>query len=296
MMNLMHWRLLVAVADTGNISKAAERCGITQSGASQAIAQLEDALGARLFARERRQTTPTALGGEVVEHARAMLSSLTAIQQLADGARGLQRGRIRVAAFPSVFALLLPPLLRQFRRLHPGIEVVALEGGDDEVDAWLADDTVDLGVVLNPSPGRDALMLGRDAWVALLPPEHALARRGAAVTLAELAGQPFILATGGCSVNGQSLAAQAGLALADVRVTVRDWASAFALVREGMGVALVPESTLPAERQGVRVLQLEAPIYRDFALVCSCAGAASPAVAVLLELIRTRLQAARRQR
>ncbi len=290
MMNLMHWRLLVAVADTGNISKAAERSGITQSGASQAIAQLEQALGAPLFARERRQTMPTALGGEVVGHARAMLSSLAAIQQLADGARGLQRGRIRLAGFPSVFALLLPPLLRQFRRLHPGIEVVAIEGGDDEVEAWLADGTVDLGVVLNPAPRRGALSVGRDAWVALLPPEHALARGGASVALADLAGQPFILATGGCSVNGRSLAQAAGLALADVRVTVRDWASAFALVREGMGVALVPESTLPAARQGVRVLPLAAPIHRDFGLVCSSAGAASPAVAALLELIRARLQ------
>ena len=62
MMNLMHWRMLVAVADCGSITGAAERVGMTQSGASQAIAQLEDTLGVALFTRERRQTVPTAVG------------------------------------------------------------------------------------------------------------------------------------------------------------------------------------------------------------------------------------------
>lgn len=52
MMNLLHWRLLVAVADAGNISRAAEEIGMTQSGASQAIAQLEASLGFPVFTRE----------------------------------------------------------------------------------------------------------------------------------------------------------------------------------------------------------------------------------------------------
>ena len=62
MMNLLHWRLLVAVADAGNISRAAEEIGMTQSGASQAIAQLESSLGFSVFIRERRYIGVTALG------------------------------------------------------------------------------------------------------------------------------------------------------------------------------------------------------------------------------------------
>src|SRR5690348_12997096 len=62
MTNLMHWRLLVAIADTGSVSSAAERCGITQSGASQAISQLEDMLGIRVLVRDRRKTTVTSIG------------------------------------------------------------------------------------------------------------------------------------------------------------------------------------------------------------------------------------------
>ncbi len=290
MMNLLHWRLLVAIADAGNISRGAESVGITQSGASQAIAQLEASLGFALFTRERRHVGVTALGEQVVDHARAMLAQLDAIRTLADDSRGLSGGRIRLASFPSVISTLLPALLWDFRRLHPGIELVALEGTDEEVEEWLAAGTVELGVVLNPEPGRAAVILGQDAWVAVLPANHRLARRSTArgITLEELADQPFILATGGCSVNGKSLMVQASLALSDVRVTVRDWMSASVLVREGMGVALIPESTLPEEQRGLCVLPLTPTIHREFGLVCSHAGSASRPTQALLAGLRKR--------
>lgn len=285
MMNLLHWRLLVAAADAGNISRAAECVGITQSGASQAIAQLEESLGFQVFVRARRHIDVTALGERVIAHARVMLEQLSAINSLADDCRGLNGGRIRLASFPSVISTLLPGLLRDFQRRHPGIELVALEGTDEEVEEWLAADAVDLGVVLNPVPEREVTVLGRDAWVAVLPNAHPLARRASesGVTLTELAAQPFILATGGCAVNGQSLMVQAGLSLSDIRVTVRDWVSGCKLVREGLGVALVPESTLPDEKRGLRVLPVVPGIYREFGLVCSEAGKSSPPVHVLLE-------------
>lgn len=287
MMNLAHWRLLVAVADAGTISAAAERVGISQSGASQAIAQLEATLGFAVFTRERRQVGVTALGEQVIEHARAMLAGLQAIRTLADDSRGLSGTRIRLASFPSVFATMLPGLLRDFQRRHPGIDVVALEGTDEEVEAWLAAGTVDVGVVLNPGNDRSAVMLGQDAWMAVLPPAHPLARRASerGVALHELAAEPFILATGGCAVNGRQLLEAVGLTLSDVRVTVRDWASACVLVREGLGVALVPESTLPEDRRGLRVMPVLPVIQRMFGLVCSPAGATSrPTQAFLQEL------------
>lgn len=284
-MNLLHWRLLVAVADAANISRAAERVGITQSGASQAIAQVEAALGIQVFTRERRYIGLTALGEQVIDHARAMLLCFEAIRALSDESRGLGLRRIRLASFPSVISTVLPPLLRAFQRRHPGVELVALEGTDEEVEAWLANDTVDLGVVLNPEAERHAMILGQDAWMAVLPNNHPLARRSSTqgITLDELVAEPFILATGGCKVNGQSLVEQAGLALSDIRVTVRDWNSACMLVKEGLGVALIPDSALPKEQRGMRVMQLATPVHRKFGLVCSSTGRSAPAVQLLME-------------
>lgn len=285
MMNLQHWRLLVAVADASNISRGAEVTGMTQSGASQAIAQLESSLGFPVFVRERRHIGVTALGEQVIEHARMMLAQLTAIRELADESRGLEGGRIRLASFPSVTSTLLPGLLRSFKRLHPGMEVVVLEGTDEEVEEWLATDTVELGVVMNPAPGRADVILGQDAWVAVMPASFPLAG-ASGITLQQLAGQPFVLATGGCVVNGKSLIEQAGLPLSDVRVKVRDWISACMLVREGMGIALVPESALPAERRGLSVVPVTPAIHREFGLVCSPSGKASGVTQALLKGVR----------
>ncbi len=285
MMNLLHWRLVVAVADASNISRAAEEVGMTQSGASQAIAQLEASLGFAIFTRERRHVGVTALGERVVKEARSMLARLDAIRALADESRGLSGGRIRLASFPSVTSTLLPGLLRDVKRLHPEIEVVVLEGTDLEVEEWLAADTVDLGVVMNPVPGRADAILGQDAWVAVLPANHRLARyaRTCGITLEELADQPFVLATGGCAVNGKSLMEQTGLELSDVQVTVRDWISACLLVREGLGVALIPESALPDELRGLCIVPVTPSLCREFGLVCSQAGKASRATRTLLE-------------
>lgn len=287
MMNLMHWRLVVAVADHGNITRAAERVGMTQSGASQALALMEETLGVQLFSRESRQTLPTAIGLPVIEQARLMLGALQTIRQTVDSVRPMLRGTIRLASFPMVLASFLPPLLRQFNRLYPGIEVVALEVSDDEVETLLAAGLVDVGVVLNPAPERNAGPLGRDEWVAVVPAGHPLALRGTeqGVSLPELTALPFVLATGGCSTNARSLAAEVGLQLQDVRVEVREWSSAFTLVREKLGVTLVPEMTLPAERQGLRVIALQPRIERVFSLVLPAGQTPSAAVQALLDLV-----------
>lgn len=287
MMNLMHWRLMLAVADAGNITHAAAEVGMTQSGASQAIANLEDMLGAPLFTRERRQTLPTALGLRVADEARTMLDALGRIQSIAQDARGVARSTLRLASFPMVFSTILPPVLRRFRQLHPAFEVVSLEASDDEVEALLAAGAVDAGVVLNPAPDRHVCPLGQDEWMAVLPAAHPLARAGNAIDLAELAAQPFVLATGGCSVHAQSVAQDAGIAIADVRATVQDWSSAFTLVREGLGVSLVPALTLPDNRRGLRVLRLATPLFRSFALATSAQSADSAPVLALFSTLRS---------
>lgn len=99
MMNLLHWRLLAAVADLGNITRAAERVGMTQSGASQAIAQLEALLGFQVFVRERRNISVTALGDEVTKHARLMLAQLDAIRRLSEESVAYRAGVSALAAF-----------------------------------------------------------------------------------------------------------------------------------------------------------------------------------------------------
>ncbi|CAI2530448.1 LysR family transcriptional regulator [Serratia marcescens] len=290
MHNLLHWRLLVAVADNGTITQAAALCGMTQSAASQAIAQLETMLSTRLLVRQPHNVVRTQSGLQIVAHARTMLEGLRAIQQCAQQAGNAHAGKIRLASFPSAFSTLLPPLLRKFRRLYPDIELITLEGTDHEVESWLTSATADIGVVLNPAPERLCFPLGEDTWLAVVPSAHPLARARRPVALDALFRLPFILATGGCDVNAQSLAQQSGLALADIRATVSDWQTALTLVREGTGVALMPASVIPPDALGVCALPLVAPVYRRFGLACSSEAAALPPVQTLLNYLREQEQ------
>ncbi len=290
MHNLLHWRLLVAVADNGTITQAAALCGMTQSAASQAIAQLETMLSTRLLVRQPHNVVLTQSGLQIVAHARTMLEGLRAIQQCAQQAGNAHAGKIRLASFPSAFSTLLPPLLRKFRRLYPDIELTTLEGTDHEVESWLTSATADIGVVLNPAPERLCFPLGEDTWLAVVPSAHPLARARRPVALDALFRLPFILATGGCDVNAQSLAQQSGLALADIRATVSDWQTALTLVREGTGVALMPASVIPPDALGVCALPLVAPVYRRFGLACSSEAAALPPVQTLLNYLRKQEQ------
>ncbi|EMH1199262.1 LysR family transcriptional regulator [Serratia marcescens] len=290
MHNLLHWRLLVAVADSGTITQAAALCGMTQSAASQAIAQLETMLSTRLLVRQPHNVVLTQSGLQIVTHARTMLEALRAIQQCAQQAGNAHAGKIRLASFPSAFSKLLPPLLRKFRRLYPDIQLITLEGTDHEVESWLTSAAADIGVVLNPAPERQCFPLGEDAWLAVVPSAHPLARARRPVALDALFRLPFILATGGCDLNAQSLAQQSGLALADIRATVSDWQTALTLVREGTGVALMPASVIPPDALGVCALPLVAPIYRRFGLACSSEAAARLPVQTLLSYLREQEQ------
>ncbi|TXE50954.1 MULTISPECIES: LysR family transcriptional regulator [Serratia] len=290
MHNLLHWRLLVAVADNGTITQAAALCGMTQSAASQAIAQLETMLSTRLLVRQPHNVVLTQSGLQIVAHARTMLEGLRAIQQCAQQAGNAHAGKIRLASFPSAFSKLLPPLLRKFRRLYPDIELITLEGTDHEVESWLTSATADIGVVLNPAPERLCFPLGEDTWLAVVPSAHPLARARRPVALDALFRLPFILATGGCDVNAQSLAQQSGLALADIRATVSDWQTALTLVREGTGVALMPASVIPPDALGVCALPLVAPVYRRFGLACSSEAVTQPPVQTLLNYLREQEQ------
>ena len=284
-MNLTQLRSLIAVAEAGSFTAAATSVGVTQSGMSQALAALEESLGVKLLARQQHGVELTAFGEQALDHARAALAHLEAIRKEAAEVTGEEAGSVRIAAFPSIFATVLPPILRRFRSRHPGIQLVALETDDREVEAWLEAGSIDLGIVLNPLPDSGAVPIGQDAWVAVLPSAHRLGRRST-LSFAELAAEPFVLATGGCHVHARTLAEAAGLSLEDVQMEVRDWTSAIALVREGVGVSLVPESTLPDNRKGLRTARLDPSLCRRFGLMASPVRKRSRAANLLIDLAR----------
>jgi DNA-binding transcriptional LysR family regulator len=265
---LTQLRALVAVADAGGFTTAAQRLRLTQSGISQAIAALEAALTVPLVTRDRGGVTATDIGTTILSHAREILAHVEAMQQHAARAAGLEFGTLRIATVGSAAARLLPPMLRTFRRRHPAIEVILLEGTDQEVVTWVRSRVADIAFVAADAAdisGLTARPVAADQLLLVVPAGHRLANRARA-TLAEVRGEPLLMSAGGCEPIIRGALDRAGVEL-PVRMIVRDIGTLIALVGEGFGVTLVPELAMPTSRGRVRALPLEPTVRRRLVAV-----------------------------
>jgi DNA-binding transcriptional LysR family regulator len=268
---LRHLEYFVAVAEELSFTRASARLHIVQSGVSSAIQALEHELDAILFDRDRHRVALTDAGRVLLPEARATLAAAQAAKDAIGEARAGLRGTLTVGTMQSTGSLDLPALLGRFYAAHPGVLVrLRLSSAGS---AGLAGEVLsgDLDLALLSVPGRPPAGLSvhrisDEQLLLVCPQDHPLARAmRRPVTLAQLAGQPFVDFTpgwGNRAVADRAFAA-AGLGR-EVRFEVADFVTAASLVRNGLGVALLPESfaatvpDLPAVR--VASTQLNWPV------------------------------------
>jgi DNA-binding transcriptional LysR family regulator len=289
-MNLAQLRAFAAVAHSGSVSDAAVRLGLTQSAVSHALASLERELGARLIIRDRTGCLLTELGTRILPDAAEALRHAGRIADIAAAESGLREGQLRIGLIPSGSSALLP-LIAQFQRRYPGVKVAVFEGTDQEVSDWIDDRTVDLGVVAGPRPDLETVPLAEDEMLAVIPSGHQMASRGE-ITLAGLAGEPFLMSAGGCEPAIRRLHDQHRVPLTPAsRVT--DMATLLAMVREGLGVSIIPALSLGTSHDGITVLPLRPRVPRILLLSARDADL-SPAAGSFLSHVRDVSQSARK--
>ncbi|KAM9862610.1 LysR substrate-binding domain-containing protein [Leucobacter sp. BZR 635] len=268
-------RYVVAVAETGNFTRAAERCRVVQSALSHQIKALERELGLTLFARTSRRVELTAAGEAFLPAARASLAAAERAKAEASAATGEVRGSLAVGLIPTVTAVDVPAALAAFHRAHPAVRISLRGGGSDAFVAAIAAGTLDVAVLglpeETPVTGVASLELAREELVAVVPEGHVLAggpgdSAGAdgtpATTLAALAahveggGATFADFPAGTPGREQSdLAfARAGV-VREVAFEALDVALLLDLVRAGLVVAILPRGLLAGE-PGVRAVAL----------------------------------------
>src|SRR4051794_39824430 len=123
MLDVKRMRVLKEVAAHGSFSAAAESLAYTQSAVSQQIAALERETGAVLVERNARGVKLTDAGRALVCHTEAILARLSDAEAELDAIAGLRGGRLRLVAFPSAAASIMPPAIARFREQHPGVEL-----------------------------------------------------------------------------------------------------------------------------------------------------------------------------
>lgn len=244
----------VAVAELGSFTAAAAAGGYTQSAVSRQIAALEDACGVELFARGARGVRLTSAGDHLLPHARALLDRFADTARALDRLRKLDAGMLRLGAFPTANAALVPRALARFHEGHPGVELRLREGTTERLLPLLETGELDVAVVstykMPTLPAEDLIHLLDDPLLIALPRGHRLARRRR-IPLAELAEDPWIVADSPDALAAlHARCAVAGF-VPRTPLRVAEWISKLGLVAQGFGVTLMPSLAAGAARADV---------------------------------------------
>lgn len=280
-MNLSQLEVLVALTETGSFTEAANRVGLTRSAASHALANLEAELGVPLMERERGNAVPTAIGNCIMYHAREILARVETIHQEAAEARGLRAGKLRIGVISSISAGILSGILRKFRQEYPDIEVVTFEGTAEVVADWIQASTVDVGFVVRPSPDIESLTIGRDTVRVIVPLNHRL-RSQRDVRMETLTDQAFIMPKIACDFFDPAAHDSEPTSL-QKRFEASDVQTILAMVREGLGITILPEMLLPAQVEGVHLLSINPPMMFTYGVGVRSMRSASPAAKLFMQ-------------
>jgi DNA-binding transcriptional LysR family regulator len=187
-------RAFLTVADTGNVTRAAELLHLVQPAVSRQLRLLEDDIGAGLFERERHGMVLTAAGKALLVYARRAMLELDRARAEIGGAVDGIGGLVTVGLLPSTCDLISSPLVSTVAASHPGIRLRIAMGYAGTLRPWLETGEIDAALLYGAerSPNIHATPLLEEAlWVVGAP--SARLRRHKPVSLASLAGQPLIL-------------------------------------------------------------------------------------------------------
>lgn len=288
-MTFTQLEIFALVAELRGFTAAASKLGISQSAVSHALKSLEHELGVDLIMRHQSSVEVTEIGRQLLLRTREILGLSEAMRQEIAAARGLSRGSLRIGSFgPTSSLKLLPAILEGYRERYPGIDVHVDEGSDAEVTQWILERRVDVGFVVLPDERFDTVSLVEDQLVALIPADHALARRRS-VTLAELCDSPFIMTEAGCATLIEPLFTAAGL-VPQIRYRIAQVITILGMVERGDGVSIVAELALPdriaATHPGFVSLPLKPAAKRRVGLAVRDQRQATPAAKAFLQVAK----------
>jgi DNA-binding transcriptional LysR family regulator len=260
LMEIVWLRVFREVARHGSFTAAASSLRYTQSAVSRQIAALESDTGTTLFDRVPRGVRLTDEGRCLLEHADAVLGRLDTARRDLAALRDLDLGRLRIGAFATADAALVPRAMAAFHASHPNVALTLTESLSPVQITQLRDGDLDVGVLSAPpgrSPDTDGLELTHlldDPILVAVPREHRLARRRT-LRLAELAGEHWIAGWHSPEDTLMGTALPNGFR-PEIRYVVPGWTAKLGLVAAGLGITLVPGLAAGAARADILIKRL----------------------------------------
>jgi len=293
-LELRQLRYFVTVAEELHFGRAAARLHMTQPPLSQAIAALEDLLGAPLFVRNRRAVALSPAGSALLPEARRMLAEADTLAELVRRAAAGEAGRLTIAFITSADYSVLPPFLRRYSERYPDVHLSLREATSDVQVEELLRGRIDAGFLIPPLPDKalaelDYMKVLDEPLILCAPAGLDLPPDGAPVRLQDLPHLPLIIFPREVSpaLHDAILSCwrAAGITPAVGQQAIQ-MQTIVSLVSAGMGLALVPQSVSNLMRPGVEYRALADPTPHVDTGIAWRRDNPSPVLQGFLELLR----------
>ena len=241
-MEMHQLRYAVAVARSGNFSRAAEQCHVSQPSLSQQILKLEEELGERLFDRTKRETKVTPHGEAFLRRAIRILEEVDAATREAHDAKELISGVISIGVIPTIAPYLLPEVMAAFTREYPGVEMIVQEETTGRLLKLLQGYEIDFALISPPfdAEGLQTQHLLEEELLLALPRKHPLVAKKS-VSSVDLEGEKMILMKEGHCLGDQVLNfCNRSEVRPQISFRSAQLETIQSLIAAGMGISLIP--------------------------------------------------------
>lgn len=289
---LRQLQYVVAVAETLSFRKAAENCHVSQPSLSAQLAQLEAAIGVRLFERDRRRVLLTSAGALLVDRARRLLVDTAQLIDAAKRAGNALAGKLNVGVIPTIAPYLLPSVTPAVRNKYPSLTLLWTEDKTDLLIRGLEAGTLDAAVVaLEAKLGGniESETIARDPFVLVTAAGHRLGIKGQPLSAADLRDEDVLLLDEGHCFREQALSFCETARAHELEFRATSLPTLVQMVAGGAGVTLLPKLALATEtsRSDLRVRMFSDPApNRTLALVWRKHSPLQPALHQLAGTLR----------
>lgn len=251
----------VAVADTLNFRRAAERCNVSQPSLSAQLAQLEAAIGVQLFERDRRRVIVTPRGANVIARAREVLRNADDVESSARRAADPFAGTMRIGIIPTVSPYLLPRIAPILRSEYPRLHLLWREEKTAQLAAQLESGALDAMLVAREAHLSDVEtdVIAHDRFLLAGAPTHPLMQSSRPVRASALRGENVLLLEDGHCFRDQALAICARAKAHELEFRATSFATLVQMVAAGGAVTLLPELAVGIEGRGLELRSFASP-------------------------------------
>ncbi len=289
---LKHFRAFVAVAKHLHFASAAREIHVSHPTLSLWVHQLEDLIGAPLFKRSTRHVELTDMGKEFLPRADQALNAASSAVGFMQDFVHMRRGKVTVAAFPSVATRLLPSIVSEFRQKNPNVTVNILDGIADFILKRIQTGAADFAIAseLNEKEDLEFIPIFEDNIVLLLGKDHKLSRRKSVAwrefideNVVTVSAETGIRQTIDHTLDKQGLKMKAIIEPQMIHTVL-------ALCEAGVGSGIVLSSYLRGTPPGLVAVKVREPVIRHrIGIIKRSSAMLTPAASALFTLTTERL-------